>query len=509
MKRGIRLASLLLIVTCLSLAALTAWQVWIARERGLYELNVDNLNLVQALDTYSEGVIKQCELVLLHLVERLESDGLGPQQLERLKGLLDQQQQVLSLLNAILVYDAQGRRLLQSSGDPRPGQGVADRAFFIHHRDDPSPEIFIGPTIKSRINGVWVFTVSRRINGPDGSFAGVAAVTLGVEQFLRLFGRLDVGEQGAVSLSRSNGQLLFRQPFREQDVGVDWSSSPILTHLSEVDEGTTTLTSLLDGVERIFAFRRNDRLPLVTIVAVGRDEALSAWRREAELFAAVILALVLAVGVIGQRLILDIRRRAYAEQQLLVARQELLEANGRLEVLASQDQLTGLANRRCFDQTLEVEVRRALRRGTPLSLILLDIDLFKHYNDRYGHVAGDACLRAIAEVLKQSVRRPGDLPARYGGEEMVVILPNTDIEGARAVAEGFLELLERQGLEHQASPLGRVSASIGVAGLAGLANGGDSDEEKALALIAAADEALYRAKANGRNRLEIAAPSPA
>nr|WP_064495232.1 sensor domain-containing diguanylate cyclase [Pseudomonas chengduensis] len=501
MKRGIRLASILLVFICLSLALLTAWQVWFSRERALQELNVANLNLAQALDNYTEGVIRQSELVLIDLAERMQHNGPAVHEQERLQALLQQQSEVLGLANAIVIYDEQGNRLLASTLPPGHNLNAADRAFFIHHRNDPSTGTFIGPTIKSRITGDWVFTVSRRLNDGEGRFAGVVAVTLGVEHFLSFFGSLDLGKHGSMSLSTGDAKLLFRQPFREQDVGLDWSDSPILQQLREQREGTTVQTSRIDGVERVYAFRRNDRLPLITIVALGREDALAAWRRNAELFTALIMLLLAAVSIIGQYLIVDIRRRSRAEAQLLNAREELLDANARLEVLASQDGLTDLANRRSFDQTLEMEIRRAQRRGSSLSLLLFDIDMFKRYNDHYGHVAGDDCLRAVAEVLKQCVRRPGDLAARYGGEELAVILPNTTLEGAEAVAQSFMQSLEQRDLEHQASPFARVTVSAGVANLT--ADQRDSTRQ-ALALIEAADQALYRAKNNGRNRLESA-----
>lgn len=133
--------------------------------------------------------------------------------------------------------------------------------------------------------------------------------------------------------------------------------------------------------------------------------------------------------------------------------------------------------------------------------MLLDIDLFKRYNDHYGHLAGDECLRTVAEVLKQCVRRPGDLAARYGGEELVVILPNTAREGAEAVARAFMDALEQRNLPHQDSPFARLTTSVGVASLTPDAQ---DAARLALKLIEAADQALYRAKADGRNRLESA-----
>jgi diguanylate cyclase (GGDEF)-like protein len=501
MKRGTRLTSILLVFICLSLASLTAWQIWFSYERALHDLNVANLNLAQALDNYSEGVIRQSELVLVDLAERLEQEGKGRAHLERLQKVVREQSRVLKLASTIIIYDAKGDRLLVSRGDINARPNAADRAFFIHHRDNPSTEIFIGPTIKSRLAHEWVFTVSRRLNDADGKFSGVVAITLSVEHFLHLFGSLDLGKQGTMSLSSSDGTLLFRQPFREQDVGLDWSDSPIWQTLRQHNQATTARISRIDGIERLYALRRNSNLPLITVVALGRDEALTAWRRDARLFTTVILILLLAVGIIGQRLLVDVRRRSRAERQLLSAREELLDANARLEILASQDALTGLANRRSFDQTLEAEIRRAQRQGSDLTLMLLDIDLFKHYNDHYGHLAGDACLRSVTNLLKRCMRRPGDLAARYGGEELAVILPNTSDEGAQSIALAFMESLKQSDLPHENSPFQRITVSIGLASLQP-----DTQDSATIAmrLIETADQALYRAKAKGRNRLESA-----
>ncbi|MCO6057859.1 diguanylate cyclase [Pseudomonas sp. MOB-449] len=499
MKRDIRLAVLLLFIVCLSLSLATAWQVWSARKRTLAEINTNNLNLAQTLDTYAEGIITQCAMLLLGLTERLETDGSGQAQLLRLQNLIDRQQHWLSQLNGLVIYDARGDWLLSSTGPIPEGVNSADRAFFIHHRDTPSSDIFIGQPIRSRSTGDWVITVSRRFDAPQGQFAGVVAITLGVESFLRLFGKIDIGAHGAISLVTAKGQLLVRYPFREQDMGHDFSRSPnFVRYYTGVMSGTASFRSGLDGTERLYAFRKNDRFPLVTTVALGKDEALQPWQRQTWLIVSVVLALQGLVVAIGCLLILDIKRRIGAEASLLSAREDLLQANRQLEVLAAQDQLTGLANRRCFDDMLRVESRRAGRDGMPLSLLLIDIDYFKGFNDTYGHIAGDNCLRKVGQLLQQCVKRSGDLVARYGGEELAVILPNTDAAGAFAVAELLLERINALAIDHSDSPYGRVTASIGVATRHGTQARGRERE-----LLDSADQALYRAKSAGRNRVEV------
>ncbi|WP_416310441.1 diguanylate cyclase [Pseudomonas sp. W03] len=503
MKRDIRLAVLLLSIISLTVAAATAWELWAARERTLAKAYTHNLNLTQALDTYVEGIITQSSMLLLGVAERLEADGTGPAQLERLRLLAQHQQSLLSQLDSIVVYDAHGHWLMTSNGQIPPDATSSDRSFFIHHRDNPSTDAYIGEPIRSRSTGKWVITVSRRYNHPDGSFAGVISVTLGVENFLQLFGKIDIGRHGAIGVTTVNGQVLVRYPFRQGDMGRVLSHSPIFSgYLDHAQVGTASFNSSLDGIERIYAFRKNERYPLVTTVALGKDEALASWRADALRTIGIAFGLLLVIVIIGCLMILAIKRRIGTEALLVAAREELLKANRQLEVLASRDPLTGLQNRRSFDDRLAAELRRAQRERTPLALLLIDVDYFKRFNDTYGHPAGDDCLRSVGQLLADNVRRPGDLTARYGGEELAVILPNTDSAGAQAVAEQILQNLWQSNLTHVGSPLGRVTASIGIAALPAGADASVAD------LISAADQALYRAKAAGRNRLDCAPDLP-
>ena len=176
-----------------------------------------------------------------------------------------------------------------------------------------------------------------------------------------------------------------------------------------------------------------------------------------------------------------------------LAERALVAANATLEKLASGDALTGVANRRAFDTTLTEEVARARRQGTALSLVMLDVDHFKKFNDRYGHPAGDECLRRVGGCLRIVTRRAGELAARYGGEEFALLLPGSSSADAVDVAERLRAAIASMAMPHEAHPLGIVTASLGVATF-------DADRiTDASALIAEADRALYRAKSSGRN----------
>ena len=188
----------------------------------------------------------------------------------------------------------------------------------------------------------------------------------------------------------------------------------------------------------------------------------------------------------------DISQRKAAEDQLE-------EANRRLEALAGQDGLTGLANRRTFDDSLAREHRRAARDRSQLAMIMIDVDRFKPYNDHYGHPAGDEALRRVSRAIESTLRRPGDVAARYGGEEFAVLLPGVDESGAAIIADRIRRAVLGLAIEHDASPAGVVTISAGVASVAP----GAFDSSLAT-LVADADRALYRAKANGRNAIVYA-----
>lgn len=185
----------------------------------------------------------------------------------------------------------------------------------------------------------------------------------------------------------------------------------------------------------------------------------------------------------------DISERKKTEHQLLDLQKEL-------EDLSFKDGLTGVANRRMFDSVLEIEWTNAKRNQQPLSLILLDIDYFKQYNDSYGHIQGDDCLKRVAKTLSSSATRSKDFIARFGGEEFVLVLPETDEKAAKKVAERCRKLIFKEQIPHEISLVSHVlTISIGVASII------PSQQDEALAFVEEVDKRLYLAKQNGRNRI--------
>jgi diguanylate cyclase (GGDEF)-like protein len=252
-------------------------------------------------------------------------------------------------------------------------------------------------------------------------------------------------------------------------------------------------------------FRRlRSHPPFVSVPILALVEGEAGPDRPAALPAAAddFLTLPVRVGEFHARLQAAERHRRESERTKAVLREREEELRYLHELVLSfraacgRDELTGLANRRSFDTALRTEWGRAARDGAPLGLLMADVDHFKAYNDTYGHPAGDHCLARVADAIRGGMRRPADTAARYGGEEFALILPGTDLAGAVAVAETIRSGVAGLGLEHASSPVSRrVTVSVGVASIVPDSSLTEAD------LLSAADQALYRAKFSGRNRV--------
>jgi diguanylate cyclase (GGDEF)-like protein len=210
------------------------------------------------------------------------------------------------------------------------------------------------------------------------------------------------------------------------------------------------------------------------------------------------------IAEMGNAFSVFVLARHFAEADLVKARKEteainaqLLALNKSLEKMSLEDGLTQIANRRCFDERYLSEWRRAERIGVSISIIMLDVDFFKSFNDQYGHPLGDSCLVQVAQTLRQSLRREGDFVARYGGEEFIVLLLGYSQQEAAEVANRLLSAVEQQAIVHETNPKGIVTVSLGVATTT------PTIEMNHEQLIRQADEALYQAKKLGRARVEV------
>jgi diguanylate cyclase (GGDEF)-like protein len=488
-------------VVCLSLVGVDVWRSLHARAEQLQEMERQGANLARAMAQQADDTIKAVDIALADIVERLETDGRGAPVRARLEQQMQAQVANLPQLVGLFVYDEHGGWTVNSRGLRHQSYNNADREYFAHHRDHAGRGPHVGQPVLSRSSGKWVLPVSRRLNRPDGSFGGVVLGTLDIDYFRRYYQSFDLGRRGAVALMSNDGMLMLRQPFDSQRVGGSMRDSEVFRHYAQLRgparAGNALLRSFHDGELRLNSFRPLAHYPLFVTAALSREEMLERWRRDTFTRSVAVVVLAAFIGFFGKRLVDQIRLRAQAEAELRDARDALESANRTLARQAMSDGLTGLANRRQLDVTLGNEFSRAMRHGAPLAFIMLDVDYFKQYNDRYGHGAGDEVLRAVSQLIRAlTPKRPGDLTARYGGEEVAILLPNTELAGACAVAERIREAVAQLRLRHEGSPFGAVTLSAGVATLTP-----QRGVHLASMLVAAADQALYAAKSAGRNRV--------
>jgi len=497
MRKPLVVRSIALLVTfCLLLVGLHSWSLWSARQHQIEQTGINTANMARALASQAESSIKLGDAALAEIVERYEHDGLEGPAGERMHARLQAIVRHTPELQEAFVYGADGSRLASSLPTLMKGNN-ADREYFIYHKTHADRGLRIGKPIHSRSSGVLAIPVSRRINRPDGSFGGVAMASLKLDFFGKFYDSFDVGPTGTIILALDDGTLLYRRPFNEAMVGTSIATGPIFQLYKKAGPvGTAMLVSKIDRIERLYSYRHLEGFPLLVASARTKDEVLAGWWVSVIKMSCVVLFAVLVLAWGGRRMVVQIRVREAMDKELRSARAALELHNLSLRALADSDGLTGLGNRRLFEEALEREVGRARRSSAPFALILTDVDFFKKYNDRYGHVAGDACLRQIATAIASGARRPADLAARYGGEEFALILPDTDLDGAMAVAELIRAAVAELDIDHADSPFGKVTLSLGVAA----GNPSQEPENAVQCWVEAADALLYDAKEAGRDR---------
>ncbi len=484
------LALVLIILVGCSVLGLVAWEAVTSRQQALDAAQVTVSNLSRSLTQHADDTVGEAETVLSELVERVHNDGVTGPQHERLHLVLKQTTAALDQLHGLFIYSSDGRWLVTSNDVDPPNANNSDREYFLWHRSHPGPAVHIGAVIVSRSTGELIIPVSRRLDNADGSFGGVVLATLKVDYFKKFYDGFDLDEQGAIVLALGDGTILMRRPYDPKVIGTSIAKGVIYSQmLPHASTGARMVVSVVDGVNRMIAYRASSVYPLLILAAQPESAIFAGWRANL-LRSGVLVALVFAVlGAFAVLLMRQIRHNQRTEADLLLA-------HASLQQMAMQDGLTGLANRRQLDLALPQEIGRTVRTGRPLGLIMLDIDHFKRFNDLYGHPAGDACIRDVGRAVQGCVGRAGDLVARYGGEELLVLLPESDAPGTWRVAQRIVEAVQALAIKHAGSEHGVVTVSAGLHVWTAT-----NPIPTAEALIAAADVALYAAKHGGRNQV--------
>ncbi len=437
-------------------------------------------NLLQVIERDIDRNVEIIDLALKSVVENLRHTDLGELTPKYRQRVLFDRSVNAKDLGVMLVLDENGDVAHDAAQFPPRRMNYADRYYFQAHRTDPGLGLHISRPLKSRLLSAPIVVLSRRIDKPDGSFGGVVLGSLSLSYFDRLFDRISLGKAGTINLFLSDGTRLVRHPVPDPELGPNFGAVPNFRRFLREGSGRFVARTTSDHIERLYTFTKVDALPLILNVALSTQEIEAEWRVKALVIGLLLLALC---GLtIGLSLLVDweLRRRTAAEAELAQ--------------LSRTDALTGLPNRRAFEDTFERVWAEARRRGSPLPLLVVDADHFKRYNDRHGHAVGDRVLQALAQALSGAARRPGDLVARIGGEEFAILLPDTDAEGAACVAERVHEAVARLVVEAKKGTVGRIRVSIGLGFGLPRAGSGPAD------LYRLADAALYEAKAAGRDR---------
>jgi len=472
-------------LACIGVLSLFVQVLSGARSDAYRNASASALNLATAL---SQDVARNFELYDLSLqgvVKAMADPGIGAATPSVRQLALFDHASGARYLNRTIVVDADGNAIAES----RPGQSkpesFADRAYFIAHRDNLVEGLFISKPIQSRYDGDWIITLSRRYNRPDGSFGGVVVGSLSLGYFQSLFMNLKTNEDDLFRVLTTDGTLIMRQPYRLTDIGKDFSRSDLFKYFPAEQSGVHDWTSSLDGLDRLYAYARVPNFPLIVTVSASKAQIELAWKDKAISLGLMMLSLAVVILALGLSLAREFSLRRKTESKLAATA-------ARLEFMSRTDRLTGLNNRWAFDELVAKEWKRAIREQTEFSILMIDVDHFKRYNDEHGHLRGDAALIQVAECIGKHIKRPADVGARFGGEEFSVILPATAAAGAMKVAE---DIRNSVALVHLGNPsIPSLTVSIGVTSTIPART---STFDQAFNI---ADRALYLAKSSGRNR---------
>ncbi|MEA1835027.1 sensor domain-containing diguanylate cyclase [Methylobacterium durans] len=488
--RASRLIAILGVSVTAGLCALGFYLICDLRDGAWHQAQQNAQNLLSLIEQSISRNVEMYDLSLRAVAEGAMHPRITELDPELRRLTLFDRSATASGLGMMIVADETGRILIASDPSASLQANLSENPDFKALKADPALTLAVsGPRI-SRVSGTPIMALSRRITKPDGSFGGVVSGAIHLSYFRALFERLHIGRGSAINLFQADGTLIVRHPYQPQNVGRSIAGGATYRQFKQAERGVIVERSAIDRQMRLYAFAHLANLPLLVDVAVSAESIRATWWPRAQMVIALTLGLSAATLSLTLLLQREIVRRAAAEASSRAATEELA-------TLALTDSLTGLANRRRYDDFLAKEMRRSGRTRTPLSLILIDADRFKLYNDQFGHQRGDAVLKAVAACLMQHVDPLEALACRIGGEEFAVIMPGAGAAEARAIAERIRrEMVVRQ-IPHADEVGGSVTLSIG--GATRVPALSDNPET----LFREADAALYEAKRSGRNRVRF------
>lgn len=482
---------LFIFFVCLTTIGVSILQLLQSYNNELSQTENSTANLARSMAQQAQDTFDEANIALSGIVDTVQKYGSSSSELISLHETLVKRVKLIPQLQGIYVFDENGNWIVTSFDLATDKFTSIDREYYQYHSDHDGEDAHVGPAIKSRATGEWIVPLSRRISGSDGKFKGVVVAAIKMSYFDKFFEGFNIDEQGAMLVTSTDGVILARRPFKEDLIGENIKHGNLFKAIAaSTNKNAVTITSIVDGVTRIFGFEQLARYPIIVAGGASKESALHDWKANALQSTYIIAATTLLNCILGWLLIFHVKKGQKTESALR-------EAHAALQISATHDALTGLANRRLFEDRLNSEFKRGTRSNFPLSLLMIDIDFFKSFNDEYGHVEGDHCIAEVAAAVEYSLKRDSDLAVRYGGEEIAVILPHTDCDGAFKVAETIrISVLERA-IPHNGNPTGVVSISLGV--YTCLPTSKCNVDE----FVGLADSALYEAKKTGRNKTVV------
>lgn len=443
-------------------------------------------NLLQVLEQDVARNIEMYDLSIRAAVDNLRAPGVAELSPQLRQLILFDRAATARDMGVMIVIDERGDIIADLDAVPPRKGNYTDREYFLVHKARAGLGLYVGRPIVSRLTGERMLPFSRRIDKADGTFGGVVLGSLKLAYFTRLLQKIDLGPDGAINLYLDDGTRIMRHPFNEADIGANISGSPAFQGFLSQNSGSFIKTSVRDGIERHYTFTRVGNLPLILNVALSTRAIEADWRVKAIAIGGILIALcglTLTLSILFGR---ELRHREAVQTEL--------------ERLSLTDALTRLPNRRAFEEAGTRAWEQGRRDHSPLSLLIVDADHFKRFNDRYGHQLGDEVLQGLSQCLSASVHRPHDVVCRVGGEEFAILLPNTDQAGAMRIAEIVHREVSTLAIGSIGSAAGAITVSIGAA----VVTPSGADSASLMALYRFADAALYEAKAGGRNQTRCA-----
>lgn len=473
------------ILFCLLIGGMTFYELRysLSREEAKAEERVAGTSLL--VGEWIKGAFVASDYILRDIVytvpvSELQFPATNPEEHARISKYIDDKRKTFPHANGVGLND---KNCIMTHTPSIVGFDASNREWCSVPENNPEIQTYVSNMFTSNTGELMVIQ-SRKFPGDE--FSGLAGIGVNLKFFSTWLEKVSIKTRGVIALTDQNVKLLARKPAKPEALGKK-VNEPVITAFIASGENYKTFRDIspLDKEPRLYGVRKIEGLPFVVVVGEADRDWQAAWRQRVWLTAG---ALVILWSLAFYTL------HIYWERLKNLA--ELKKVSDELEDLSLTDALTGLANRRCFNDVLDAECQRMRRIKAPISVIMVDVDFFKAFNDTYGHLAGDECLKLVAGVLKSKLRRPQDLATRYGGEEFCCILPETEHAGAVAIAMSIKDGIAGLGIRHEGSAIENyVTVSSGVATFI---CDGDINSET---IVNLADERLYRAKKNGRNQV--------